>query len=227
MVIVAHPDDELLGCGATMHKLKNDYNCTIRVIILGEGITSRSDRRDSKNWAHELSLHKRNIRTAAKCIGYSSLGIYDLPDNRFDTIALLDIVKLIEKEKKNFQPEIVFTHHGGDLNIDHRRTFDAVITACRPIINESVKTIITFETPSSTEWISSTDPKPFIPNLFFEISRENLNAKICGMESYYFERRNFPHPRSKEALTIMAQSRGIIACCEFAEAFHLVRSINN
>lgn len=223
MVIVAHPDDELLGCGATMNKLINEYNCNIRLIILGEGITSRSDKSELKNWSNEISLHKQNIKDAGKCIGYTSISIFDLPDNRFDSIALLDIIKLIEKEKKDFLPEIIFTHHGGDLNIDHQRTFDAVITATRPLQDESVCTIITFETPSGTEWRASSDPKHFLPNLFIEVSESNMSAKINGMNSYKFERRDYPHPRSSDALKILAKRYGIMMGGNYYEAFQIVR----
>ena len=147
LVVVAHPDDELLGLGATMHKLINELNCEVRVIILGEGITSRSDERNPEKWKEELKLHRKNIEDARKEIRYESVGIYDFPDNRFDTVALLDIIKVIEKEKQIFNPEIIFTHHGADLNIDHQVTFKAVITATRPTKDENVKAIITFETP--------------------------------------------------------------------------------
>jgi LmbE family N-acetylglucosaminyl deacetylase len=225
LVVVAHPDDELLGLGATMHKLINEQNCRIRAVILGEGITSRSDDRDTKRWSKELKIHRSNIEAARKSIGYESVGIYDFPDNRFDTVALLDIIKVIEKEKQDFQPEIIFTHHGGDVNIDHQRTFEAVITAARPMEDEIVKTIITFETPSGTEWIASSDPRKFSPNLFIEVSEKNLNAKINGMESYEFEKRKYPHPRSPEALMILAQYRGLISGKKFAEAFVLIRSV--
>lgn len=225
LVIVAHPDDELLGCGATMNKLINEQNCFIRAVILGEGITSRSDVRDVKKWKIELEKHRSNIYSAINQIGYESVGIYDFPDNRFDTVALLDIVKTIEKEKEAFKPDIIFTHHGGDLNIDHQRTFEAIITACRPMNNETVKTIISFETPSSTEWRAMTDPHHFIPNLFVEVNDENIAAKIKGMESYEFEKRPYPHPRSPEALRIQAQRWGISVGCKYAEVFCLVRCV--
>ena len=225
MVVVAHPDDELLGPGGTMNKLIHEYNCNIRVVILGEGLTSRSDQRDPEKWSEELEVHKKNILEAQKAIGYQSVGIYDFPDNRFDTVALLDIIKAVEKEKKAFQPEVIFTHHGGDVNIDHQRTFEAVITATRPMEHETVKTIITFETPSGTEWRANADPKHFLPNLFVAISEDNLKAKIKGMESYEFEKRSYPHPRSPEALTILAQRWGVAVGNIYAEAFCLIRNI--
>ena len=225
LVVVAHPDDELLGLGATIHKLIKEHNCKVRAVILGEGITSRSNERDPEKWSEELKIHRLNIEAAQKEIGYKELSIYDFPDNRFDSVALLDIVKIIEKEKRDFQPEIIFTHHGGDVNIDHQRTFEAVVTATRPMSHEKVKTIITFETPSGTEWIASSDPRKFTPNLFIEVSEKNVRAKIKGMESYEFEKRKYPHPRSPEALMILAQYRGVTIGKRFAEAFNITRTI--
>jgi LmbE family N-acetylglucosaminyl deacetylase len=226
MVVVAHPDDELLGLGATLNRLITDFSVTSHVVILGEGITSRSDTRDVEKWQIALNLHKANILKAQESIGYQSLAIFDFPDNRFDTVPLLDIIKTIEKEKQNFQPDIIFTHHGGDVNIDHQRTFEAVITACRPIAGEKVKTIISFETPSGTEWRASTDPRHFVPNFFVTVSAKNIEAKITGMEAYQFEKRSYPHPRSPEALRIQASRWGIVIGSDYAEAFEIVRTIS-
>jgi LmbE family N-acetylglucosaminyl deacetylase len=209
-----------------MHRLIKNYNCSVRVVILGEGITSRSDVRDVEKWNKQLQIHRGNIETVRRIIGYESVGIYDFADNRFDTVALLDIVKVIEKEKEEFQPEVIFTHHGGDVNIDHQRTFEAVITGTRPMAHEKVKTIITFETASGTEWRASSDPKHFIPNLFFSVSEVDVKVKIKGMEAYEFEKRKYPHPRSPEALKIQAQRWGIAIGEEFAEAFMLIRNID-
>ena len=225
MIVVAHPDDELLGLGAAMNRIILNTNINTRVVILGEGITSRDSERDAEKRRNELAVHRSNIHSAQCEIGYHSVSIYYFPDNRFDSVALLDIIKVIEKEKQEFRPDVIFTHHGGDLNIDHQRTFEAVITSCRPMNSEDVKTIITFETPSGTEWRASSDPRHFIPNLFIEVSEANLNAKIKGMESYEFEKRPFPHPRSPEALKIQAQRWGISIGCEYAEAFCVIRQI--
>jgi len=226
LLIVAHPDDEILGIGATMNMLISAYNSVVHVLILGEGITSRTEQRDMKKSKHDLAIHQGNVIDAQTIIGYQSIRIGDLPDNRFDTVALLDIVKIIEEEKNNFQPDIIFTHHSEDLNIDHRITYKAVITATRPMQGETVKTIISFETPSATEWQFSSNVKPFSPNLFFQVNKWNLEIKIKAMESYLFERRDYPHPRSPEALEIRAKYWGVVVGCSYAEACVLIRSIN-
>lgn len=225
MIVVAHPDDELLGLGATMNRLIQEQQVQAHVVILGEGITSRTDKRDVELVKKDLEIHKKNIARAQASIGYQSVSVYDFPDNRFDSVDLLDIIKVIEKEKSQFQPDIIFTHHAGDLNVDHRYAFQAVITACRPLQGEIVRTIICFETPSGTEWRASNDPYCFIPNMFISVKEKNIEAKIHGMESYEFEKRAYPHPRSPEALKIIAQKHGISIGSDFAEAFYIVRHL--
>lgn len=225
LIVVAHPDDEILGIGASMDKLIKNTNILTHVVILGEGITSRSDARSVETWKNELAIHKQNICDAQKKIGYHSVSIFDFPDNRFDTVALLDIIKVIESEKKRFQPDVIFTHHGGDVNIDHQKTFEAVITACRPMVSESVKTIISFETLSGTEWRASTDPRHFIPNFFIPVSEDNIVSKIAAMESYSFEKREYPHPRSPDAIKTRAKMWGITVGVPYAEPFCIVRHI--
>lgn len=225
LVVVAHPDDELLGLGATMHKLIKEYNVTAKAIILGEGITSRSDVRDPKLWEEELKIHCGNIEKARQFIGYTEVVPYSFSDNRFDSHALLDIVKVVEKEKEAFQPDLIFTHNGSDLNIDHQMTFQAVMTATRPMEGEVVHTVITFETPSATEWQATSTADHFAPNFYFEISDENLKAKTKAMSCYEFESRIFPHPRSSEALEALAKYRGIQVGCHYAEAFQIIRHI--
>ncbi|MCO5249488.1 MAG: PIG-L family deacetylase [Chitinophagales bacterium] len=225
MIVVAHPDDEILGLGGSMHKLIYKFNIQTQVIILGEGITSRDENRSIEKWKSELNNLKKCTNSAKKIIGYQEVNFYEFPDNRFDSIDLLDIIKVIEKEIEVFRPNIIFTHHGGDLNIDHQKTFEAVITACRPIVNEDAKTIITFETPSSTEWQSPYNSQPFLPNLFFSIDKDNLEAKIKAMELYTSEKKKYPHPRSPEALEARAKIWGTTVGCIYAEPFQIIRTI--
>lgn len=225
MIVVAHPDDELLGIGGTIQKLKFEHNCKIHVLILGEGITSRDNERNIKKRNEDLKTHQENILSAKKILGYDKLSTYNFPDNRFDTISILDIIKVIEKEKLKSNPDIIFTHHGGDLNIDHQITFQSVITSCRPQSTENVKLILCFETPSGTEWQSSNHPLSFNPNFFIELDENQIKKKTEAMECYKFEKRKFPHPRSPKALKILASYRGISIGRKYAEAFFIVRSI--
>jgi LmbE family N-acetylglucosaminyl deacetylase len=226
LIVVAHPDDEVLGLGATMNRLIDEFGVTVRVVILGDGITSRFDSPNGKQQEKDLKKHRENIYESQKIIGYQTVSLHNFPDNRFDSVALLDIIKIVEKEKDTFQPDLVFTHHAGDLNVDHQLSFKAVMTACRPLAEEKTEAIITFETPSSTEWQSSVGANNFCPNFYLEVSEENLAQKIKAMEAYEFERREYPHPRSPQALMALAQKRGVEAGKNLAEAFCIIKLIN-
>lgn len=219
LVVAAHPDDEVLGCGGTIARLKHeDYN--IYTMILGEGITSRDEIRDTSIRQKEIKELKEQIVQANKVLGVKKVFIFDFPDNRFDTVALLDIVKKIEKVKNDVKPEIIFTHFKDDLNIDHKITYDAVLTVTRPQKEEYVKTIYSFEVLSSTEW---NYPLCFNPNIFFDISK-TISSKIKAMSNYKSELRDYPHPRSLKAIELNAKMWGVKTGMDMAEAFNLVRS---
>lgn len=225
LVITAHPDDELLGCGATIfqHSQKGDI---IEAVILGEGITSRSDLRNREEVDSEIQNLRKNIESARNILGISKTYVFDFPDNRFDSVALLDIVKAVEKIKSEFKPDVIFTHFENDLNIDHRITYNAVLTACRPMEDETVKEIYSFEVPSATEWQVSSSNNIFNPNYFVEISEEALSKKLKAMACYESESRKYPHPRSPKALKIISQRWGINVGRKFVESFILVRKID-
>jgi len=219
LVVAAHPDDELLGCGGTTARLAREGH-SVYVAILGEGITSRHAQRDNSD--SEQLRHLRDCsQRVADLLGVKHLSLHGLPDNRFDSLHLLDVVKLIEELVERWQPTAVYTHHGGDLNIDHQVVSRAVLTAVRPMEGRPVKELHMFEIPSSTEWAFQQLAPAFKPNLFVNIE-DTLSLKLEGMLQYHSEVRKFPHPRSPEALTAIAQRWGSVAGCKAAEAFEAV-----
>lgn len=221
LVIAAHPDDEILGVGATIKKhVLNGDQCYC--LILGEGLTSRKSERESTE-ANLISNLHNNAMASGKEVGYSEMFFSNLPDNRFDSLDMLDIVKIIEKYVEEIHPDVVYTHYCDDLNIDHKITFDAVLTACRPVNDYAVKEIYAFETPSSTEWCFRNG-KRFAPNVFIDV-KETISSKIKAMSLYETELRKYPHPRSLEALKIIAARWGTVVGLEYVEAFELVRKV--
>ncbi|EHN13950.1 MULTISPECIES: PIG-L deacetylase family protein [Clostridium] len=221
LVIAAHPDDEILGVGGTVLKHTKDGDECFG-LILGEGMTSRYNKRELADSIKVEKLHEDTYK-AAKIIGYKKVYMENLPDNRFDSVSLLDIIKIIEKHIENIKPDIIYTHFGGDLNIDHKMTFEAVLTATRPIGNEYVKEIYAFETVSSTEW-NFSNPSNFKPNYFIDIT-ETLDGKLKAMEYYKSELREFPHPRSNKNLEASALKWGSVISRDYAEAFEVIRII--
>ena len=204
LVFAAHPDDELLGLGGTIRRLANEGK-EVRAVIMAEGLTSRADRRSDTDLS-ELKELQADARKAAEIIGYQSIDFCGLPDNRMDGMELLDVIKIVSSFVQKYQPDTIFTHHHGDLNIDHRITCEAVLTACRPVGGCCVKRIYAFETPSSTEWDYNYSD-PFRPNVFFDVT-QTLESKIRGMKCYRTENARYPHPRSDEALRSLARYRG-------------------
>ncbi len=223
LVIAAHPDDEVLGCGGTMARLAMEGN-DVYTLILGEGVTSRDKKRDRINREKDLGELKNHIIEANKLLGVKKTYTFDFPDNRFDTVALLDIIKAIEEVKGDVSPDIMFTHHHGDLNVDHNITFRAALTACRPIKDESVKEVYSFEIPSSTEWNAPSSITYFMPDYFVDVSK-GIEAKNNALKEYKSELRDFPHPRSLEALELNAKQWAIKVGLEVVEAFKTIRII--
>lgn len=221
LVIASHPDDEVLGCGGTMARLTQEgYEFTIA--ILGEGITSRFSHREAADPELLRQLHAKTGE-AARIVGVSDVRLFGLPDNRFDTVPLLEVVKMIESVVTEIQPDSVFTQHGGDLNIDHAVTYRATLTATRPLPGSSVAQLYAYEVASSTEWAFQSFAPVFQPNVFFDIT-SFVDQKTSAMQVYESEVRPFPHPRSPEALVHQAKHWGAVVGVTAAEAFQLVRA---
>ena len=219
LVIAAHPDDEILGCGATMKRLC-DNGAAVRTIILGEGKTSRDDQRNREARNSDIVALRDEVRKANEIVGVTDSHVYDFPDNRFDSVMLLDIVKVIEHHVEDFQPSAVFTHFAEDMNVDHTVTNRAVLTATRPLPGSTVQLVVAFEVLSSTGWYY---PHGFLPNMIVSVDEAQLQAKEKAMDAYKSELRDYPHPRSLDAIRDLARYRGASAGCGCAEAFVLLR----
>lgn len=219
LVLAAHPDDEALGCGGTIAKLV-DKGATVHVAFLADGVLSRSGEQNAQQL--ELTVRRTAAKKACEILGVKSVSFGDYPDNRMDTISLLDITKAVEILIMMHQPETVFTHHFGDVNIDHRCLHEAVVTACRPQHGQPVKTLLCFEVPSSTEWQLPGSAPAFTPNWFVDISG-SLDRKLAALECYATELRSWPHPRSRRGVEHLAHWRGATIGVDAAEAFILGR----
>lgn len=218
LVVGAHPDDETLGAGATVARLTRSGR-EVHWLLLGEGTTSRSDGAEPEL----LQAQWESCAAAAAVLGVSDVRRGDLPDNKFDTVPMLEVAKLVESAVESLRPTLVLTHHRGDLNIDHRVTHDAVLVATRPIPGTSVRTVMSFEVPSSTEW--GFEPSTsFAPNVFIDVT-EYLEQKLDALSRYETEIREPPHARAIEASRALARFRGASSGTHAAEAFQLVRSL--
>lgn len=219
LIVAAHPDDEVLGCGATIAKWVSK-RAKAYCLFLGNGKASRHEKITDELKEEQAVLYKEAC-TAASILGISEIFFKDYPDQKYDTVPFLNIVKSIEKIKNKIQPDIIFTHHRGDLNMDHQIVFKAVLTACRPVKGECVKDIYSFAVLSSTEWNASA---PFVPNVFVDV-QNTFYQNTLALRAYKSEIREFPHPRSEKALKIAAQRWGSVVGKNLVEAFELIRSI--
>ena len=218
LVIVAHSDDEALGLGGTINRhYKNGDK--VYTIAMTDGLSSRGN----------ISLQLLNERQdaaklSAKTLGFEWIEVGNFPDNNMDSIPLLDVVKFIEKAKNNINPDIIYTHSSADLNIDHRIVNQATLTAFRPQNKELWKEIRTFEVPSSTEWGDQSSANLFKPNIWIDIS-QNWQNKLKSLKNYHMEMREYPHPRSYEAVENLAKYRGSQVGLYYAESFELIKKI--
>ena len=223
LVVAAHPDDEVLGCGGTIasHAEAGDQ---VQVLIVAEGSTSRQEQRDRRQAGDELFALGKAAQTAGSILGAEGVELLDFPDNRLDSLDRLDLVKRIEERIGHHQPQVVYVHHAGDVNVDHRRLHEAVVTACRPTPGQPVRRLLSFEVASSSEWQPPGSAPAFQPNWFVDISEQWLR-KRDALQAYASEMRPWPHSRSLEALEHLACWRGAQVGVEAAEAFCLLRQL--
>lgn len=221
LIIAAHPDDEVLGCGGTIAKLASE-GVLVHVAFLADGVFSRAS--GQKDQQIEVKDRRAAAQQACNILGVKSVSFGDFPDNKMDVSPLLDIVKAIEELISKHQPDTLFTHHCGDVNIDHRRIHEAVVAACRPQNGHPVKKLLSFEVASSTEWQLPHSAPSFFPNYFVDISA-TLAKKMAALDLYAKELRRWPHPRSRKAVEHLAHWRGSIVGVEAAEAFILGRQL--
>ncbi|CAG0949750.1 putative N-acetyl-alpha-D-glucosaminyl L-malate deacetylase 2 [Anaerolineales bacterium] len=221
LILAAHPDDEVLGCGGTIAKLA-DQGAIVHVAFLADGVFSRVG--DTVAQQKEVLVRREAAKKACDILGVKSVSFGEFADNRMDTVALLDITKALEALIAEHRPEVVFTHHAGDVNIDHRRMHEAVVTACRPQRGHPVKTLLCFEVPSSTEWQLPGSAPVFAPNWFVDIS-DTIERKLAALDAYATELRDWPHPRSRQGVDHLARWRGATVGADAAEAFMLGRQL--
>jgi LmbE family N-acetylglucosaminyl deacetylase len=222
LVVVAHADDEALGCGGTLARYAADGR-EVHVLILADGESSRAE---MSLPAVDALVAGRNeaAKKAGQILGCKSVQCIGLADNRLDGYDLLQIVQYIEKSISEFSPSTLLTHHSGDVNIDHRIIHEAVLAATRPQIGNPVKELLFFEVPSSTEWTPPGSLPAFTPNCFIDISK-TFEIKKKALEVYANEMRSFPHPRSLKAVEALSQWRGATVGVTAAEAFIIGRSV--
>ncbi len=222
LVVAAHPDDEVLGCGGLL-KINAANGGRSRVLFLGEGSSCRSRTSTTTDIERAVAERQEAAKTAAKLLGGHEVVFGDLTCGRFHSSPRIEANHVIESSVDEFNPSIVLTHSNNDVNLDHKAVYESTLMALRPVSsNARVHTLATFEVMSSTEW--NTD-YPFQPNLFVPMSEDHLETKIEAMNCYATELRPFPFPRSPEGIRAYCTFRGMQVGQKYAEAFHIIRSV--
>lgn len=217
LVVAAHSDDEALGCGGTIarHVAEGD---SVYAVFIADGVSSRVGANDD-----ELGIRNQAAESARQILGITRNYFLGLPDNRLDSLPLIDVIQPLERIISQVEPQIIYTHHHGDLNVDHRVTHQAVMTACRPTPGSSVKEIYTFQVLSSTEW-NTPGVSTFAANCIVDITNY-LSVKEAALQVYAVEMRPYPHSRSIENVMALARYTGAINGLMAAEAFVQIRAI--
>jgi N-acetylglucosamine malate deacetylase 1 len=217
LVVSAHADDEALGCGGTIVRHVEEGDA-VHLVFMADGVHSRKNA-SKEDLTRRFAASKR----AQSLLGVSFAQSLELPDNKMDSVPLLEIVQKLEPILSEILPSVIYTHHHGDLNIDHRLTHAAVMTACRPTPDSSVREIYGFEVLSSSEW-ATQQISPFLPHYFVDITQQ-LRTKLDALEAYAEEMRKPPHSRSVAHAEVLAHHRGYSIGVDAAEAFEVYRII--
>ncbi len=220
LILAAHPDDDILGCGGFISK--NINKSQFKIVFIGEGSSCRfNDIKDKKKIDLEIKKRNNYALKALKFLKIKKYSFYNLPCGRLDTVPILNIAKIIEKEIESFKPDTVLTHSDKDVNNDHLIVNKATIQATRPGALNKINTLMSYEVLSSTEWKFIEN---FQPNYFQELSEKNINDKINSFKMYKSEMKQFPHPRSLLGIKTLSMYRGMQIGSKYAEAFKIIRS---
>lgn len=223
LIVAAHPDDEVIGCGGTIARHVDEAD-DVHILIAAEGATSRLHNRDCDYLSKDLANLACAANNSCSILGAASVELLNMPDNRLDSMDRLDLIKIVEERINYYNPHTVYVHHSGDVNVDHRRLHEAVVTACRPTPDHSVKRLLSYEVASSTEWQPPGSAPAFQPNWFVDVSAQ-LSRKKKALIAYSSEMRSWPHARSIAALEHLARWRGAQVGVDAAEAFCLLRQL--
>lgn len=221
LVVGAHSDDEVLGCGGVIAKAVA-IGSSVDVLIVTDGVSSQYQQ---SNEIDKLDSRRRShLEECCNILGVRNYTQWELPDMRLDTLPHVDINRLFESYFETNMYDVVFVHHGGDINKDHRVVFESVMVALRPVPSQRVKYIFTYNTPSSTEWGGYNKENYFVANIFVDISGF-LEIKLKALNAYKEEMRDFPHPRSVENIKNCSKYFGATVGLDAVEPFQLIRGI--
>jgi LmbE family N-acetylglucosaminyl deacetylase len=216
LILAPHPDDEVLGCGATIKKLSDEGN---QVFVL---VASRGSKRLYDQT--KVEAVRKEALEAHALLGVTTTFFLDFPAPELDTVPLADISREISKVISELKINVLYLPHRGDIHNDHRVIFNAGLVAARPVGNCTVTEIYAYETLSETEWAAPFGDDAFIPTCFVNVE-STLEAKMEAMQCFKSQLKAFPNPRSLETIQALAKFRGATVGFKAAEAFMIIRQI--